>query len=95
MNAINWLSGKKTYIGGALLSLLGLIGSLDVLVNEGHVAWLTSEQYVAIGTMIAGLTGAAMRLAINKSSEVKPPSDINHMADTLKRLESSSESKEN
>jgi hypothetical protein len=43
------------------------------LVNDGHVAWLTSEQYVAIGTMIAGLTGAAMRLAINKSSDVKPP----------------------
>ncbi len=67
---IPWLSGRKTLIGSLLLSLLGACWSLDVLI-DGHANWLTEEQYVAIGTTIAGLTGAAMRLAIGKVDSVK------------------------
>lgn len=60
-----WLDGKKTLIGSLLLSLLGAVWSLDVLI-DGAANWLTEQQYVAIGTTIAGLTGAAMRLAVGK-----------------------------
>ncbi len=62
---MGWLRGKKTLIGSLLLSLLGTVWSLDVLI-DGSANWLTEQQYVAIGTTIAGLTGAAMRLAISK-----------------------------
>lgn len=63
---MEWLQGKKTLIGSLLLSLLGAAWSLDVLI-DGVCNWLTEDQYVAIGTTIAGLTGAAMRLAIKKA----------------------------
>jgi len=63
---IQWLEGKKTLIGSLLLSLLGAVWSLDLL-TDGQADWLSEEQYVAIGTTIAGLTGAAMRLAIGKA----------------------------
>ncbi len=59
------LNGKKTLIGSLLLSLLGAIWSLDVLI-DGTANWLTEQQYVVVGTTIAGLTGAAMRLAVGK-----------------------------
>lgn len=62
---MTWLRGKKTLIGSTLLSLLGAVYSLDMLIN-GTINWFTESQYIAIGTMIAGLTGAAMRLAIGK-----------------------------
>ena len=62
---MSWLSGKKTLIGSTVLSLLGACYSLDVLIN-GTVGWLTEGQYMALGTLVAGLTGAAMRLAIGK-----------------------------
>lgn len=62
---LTWLDGKKTLIGSLILSLLGAVWSLDVL-TDGTANWLTEQQYVAIGTTIAGLTGAAMRLAIKK-----------------------------
>jgi len=62
---LTWLDGKKTLIGSLLLSLLGATWSLDVL-TDGAANWLTEQQYVAIGTTIAGLTGAAMRLAVGK-----------------------------
>ncbi|HPD31727.1 MAG TPA: hypothetical protein PLV57_20525 [Phycisphaerae bacterium] len=62
---LTWLDGKKTLIGSLLLSLLGAVWSLDVLI-DGAANWLTEQQYVAIGTTIAGLTGAAMRLAVGK-----------------------------
>lgn len=62
---LTWLGGKKTLIGSLLLSLLGAVWSLDVLI-DGTANWLTEQQYVAIGTTIAGLTGAAMRLAVGK-----------------------------
>ena len=62
---MSWLDGKKTLIGSLLLSLLGACWSLDVLI-DGNADWLTEQQYVAIGTTIAGMTGAAMRLAVGK-----------------------------
>ena len=63
---MTWLDGKKTLIGSLILSLLGAVWSLDVLI-DGVASWFTEEQYVAIGTTVAGLTGAAMRLAIKKA----------------------------
>lgn len=60
-----WSNGKKSLIGSLMLTLLGACWSLDVLIN-GHPAWLSEEQYIALGTAIAGFTGAAMRLAIKK-----------------------------
>jgi hypothetical protein len=68
---IQWLSGRKTLIGSLLLSLLGACWSLDTLIN-GHALWLADSQYIAVGTFVAGLTGAAMRLAIGK---VEPPKE--------------------
>ena len=65
---MEWLNGKKTLLGSLLLSLLGAIWSLDSLI-DGSLTWLTEEQYVGIGTFIAGLTGAAMRLAIGKAEK--------------------------
>lgn len=65
MNLWDKLNGKKTLIGSLLLSLLGAVWSLDVL-TDGTASWLSEQQYVAIGTTIAGLTGAAMRLAVGK-----------------------------
>ena len=65
-NLIATLSGKKTLIGSLLLALLGACWSLDALTN-GKATWLTEEQYTSIGATIAGLTGAAMRLAIGKT----------------------------
>jgi hypothetical protein len=67
MNLWDKLNGKKTLIGSLLLSLLGAAWSLDVLI-DGTANWLTEQQYVALGTTIAGLTGAAMRLAVGKAS---------------------------
>jgi len=64
------LKGKKTLIGSLILSLLGACMSLDVLI-DGEMNWLSEEQYIAVGTMIAGLTGAAMRLAIGKAGNGK------------------------
>ncbi len=64
---LTWLDGKKTIIGSLLLSLLGACWSLDLLI-DGQANWLTEQQYVAIGTTIAGLTGAAMRLAVGKAN---------------------------
>ncbi len=65
---MEWLKGRKTLIGSLLLSLLGTVWSLDLLI-DGTANWLSEQQYVAIGTTIAGLTGAAMRLAIRKVEE--------------------------
>lgn len=64
---LTWLDGKKTLIGSLLLSLLGACWSLDLLTH-GVATWLTEDKYIAIGTTIAGLTGAAMRLAIGKGA---------------------------
>jgi len=62
------LNGKKTIIGSLLLSLLGVCMSLDVLI-DGEMNWLSEEQYMAVGAFVAGLTGAAMRLAIGKAEK--------------------------
>ena len=67
---LRWSSGKKSLIGSLILSLLGTCWSLDVLAN-GHAAWLSEEQYIALGTAVAGLTGACMRLAIRKAEPPK------------------------
>jgi hypothetical protein len=66
MNLWDKLNGKKTLIGSLVLSLLGAVWSLDVLI-DGAANWLTEQQYVALGTFVAGLTGAAMRLAVGKA----------------------------
>lgn len=71
MNWIEKLSGKKTLIGSLLLSLLGVVWSLDVLTDD-VANWMTDSQYVAVGTVIAGLTGAAMRLGVSKSGPQPP-----------------------
>ena len=67
-----WLNGKKTYLGAVLLAGLGLVGSLDALVHSGTLTWFTEAQYVSFGTLIAGLTGAAMRLAVKR---LEPPKE--------------------
>jgi len=67
---IAWMSGKKTLIGSLLLSLLGACWSLDLLI-DGTANWLTEQQYSALGATIAGLTGAAMRLAIGKVNKTE------------------------
>ena len=62
---MEWLQGKKTIIGGLLVSLLGCLWSLDQLIAPAS-NWLTTEQYEAVGLFVAGLTGVTMRLAIGK-----------------------------
>lgn len=59
---MKWLQGKKTILGSLLLSLIGVVWSLDQFTPD--VAWFSDTQYIAAGTFIAGLTGAAMRLGI-------------------------------
>lgn len=63
------LEGKRTFIGAVLLSLLGLVGSLDALLHDGHTVWLTEVQYAGIGAFIGGLTGVAMRIAVGRSMQ--------------------------
>ena len=63
---MKWLDGKKTLLGSLLLSLLGACWSLDLLVHASSPHWLSDEQYAGLGTLVAGLTGAAMRLALGK-----------------------------
>lgn len=63
---MTWLSGKKTIIGSLILSLIGAVWSLDVLI-DGSASWFSEQQYVAAGTFIAGITGAALRLGVSKS----------------------------
>jgi len=55
------LKGKRTIIGGILMSLIGLVWNLDQLVDG---TWLTTEQYEAIGLFVGGLTGVALRLGV-------------------------------
>ncbi len=61
------LNGRKTLLGSLLLSLLGAFWSLDLLTHDGHPVWISDQVYASLGTTIAGLTGAAMRLAIGKA----------------------------
>lgn len=62
------LRGKKTIIGGLVLSLLSAVGLLDALIN-GSPQWLSVEQYVAIGGFIGGLTEAALRVGVKSEVE--------------------------
>ncbi|MEW6249202.1 MAG: hypothetical protein AB1716_01020 [Planctomycetota bacterium] len=65
---MQWFSGKRTLIGGALLSIVGLVWNVDMLVHGSNLAaqWFTTQQYEAAAATIAGLTGVALRLAIGK-----------------------------
>lgn len=66
------LSGKKTILGGILMSILSATWGLDVLVHDNpateipEVGWVSVGQYAAIGGVIAGLTAVANRFAIRK-----------------------------
>ena len=59
---MDWFKGKKTILGSLLVSLLSAMYWLDQLTPES--AWLTEQQYLALGGVIAGLTGVALRLAV-------------------------------
>jgi hypothetical protein len=60
---MGWLKGKRTIIGGLLMSGLSAVYFLDQLLHE-TVQWWSEEQYLAIGGVIAGLTTVSMRLGI-------------------------------
>lgn len=62
------LQNRKTFLGALLLSLLGAVSSLDLLLHDGAYVWLTGAQYASIGTIIGGLTGVAMRIAVGKAA---------------------------
>ena len=67
LRLVAMLKGRKTLVGSLLLSLLGAFWSLDLLSHNGHPVWVSDHVYASLGTTIAGLTGAAMRLAIGKA----------------------------
>jgi len=67
MKLFEFLSGKKTIIGSLLVSLLSAIYFLDVMVH-GSATWLSEQEYLGAGGVIAGFTGISMRLAVGKSS---------------------------
>ena len=67
LKLIAMLKGRKTLVGSLLLSLLGAFWSLDLLAHDGQPVWISDHVYASLGTTIAGLTGAAMRLAIGKA----------------------------
>lgn len=57
---MNWLSGKKTYIGIVAGLIIGLLYELDVL---------GSEIAGTLGALVLAWTGVAVRLAISKSGQ--------------------------
>ena len=63
---MEWLKGKKTIIGSLLLSLLSTVYLLDTLI-DGEVNWISKESYLAIGGIITGLTGAALRVGLKNT----------------------------
>jgi len=60
---MDWLKGKKTIIGGILLSLIAVVWGIDQLIPG---EWFAREQYEAAAVFIAGLTDVSMRLGIKK-----------------------------
>jgi len=62
---MKFLKGKKTVIGSLLVSLLSAIYFLDLLPDDA-ATWMTEARYMAVGGMIAGLTGVSMRLGMKK-----------------------------
>jgi hypothetical protein len=57
---MDWLSGKKTYIGiigGVIWALLGVFGYIDP----------ASDIYKTVATVILAFTGISVRLGIEKS----------------------------
>jgi hypothetical protein len=67
MKLLEMLSGKKTILGSLLVSLLSAMYFLDMMIH-GSAMWLTEQEYISLGGVVAGLTGISMRLAIGKSS---------------------------
>lgn len=65
-----WLNGKKTIIGSLALAGLSLIYFIDLLA-DGVANLMTEEKYVAVAGVITGLTGVAMRFAVEKSGPTK------------------------
>jgi hypothetical protein len=62
-----FLNGKKTHIGGFLLSVLGAMYSLDCLIDP-DVYWIDPGLYAGLGVVIGGATGVSMRLAVSKAA---------------------------
>jgi hypothetical protein len=63
---MDWLSGKKTYIGiivGTVWSLIGVFGIADP----------GSDYFAAIAAIIVAFTGVSIRLGIEKSGQ--PPQE--------------------
>lgn len=50
---------KGKLIGGMLLCILGLVFNSDQLLH-GNNAWLPTESYESIGSLISLVTGAAL-----------------------------------
>lgn len=67
---MNFLAGKKTIIGGLLLSLSGVVWGLDQLFPG---EWFTRDQYEAFAYFVGGMTGVAMRIGMASSMDNKPP----------------------
>ena len=57
---LEFLSGKKTYVGiilGAIWAVLGSVGIVDI----------GADYFAVVATLITAFTGVAIRLAIEKS----------------------------
>lgn len=67
-----FLNGKKTILGSLALALLSATYFADQLA-DGKATWLSEEQYIAIGGLITGLTGVAMRLGMKKPTDPPTP----------------------
>ena len=66
------ISGKRTIIGGLILSVMASFWSLDQLLHDLPAdRWLTTEMYESISVFVGGLTGVALRLGISKNGNGK------------------------
>ena len=57
---MNILSGYKTYIGSIALGVLGIAYT---------AGWLTEEQLMGIGAIVAGFTGVSMRMGMKETKK--------------------------
>lgn len=76
------LSGKRTYIGTLLLSLLSVIYFTDVMVDD-QATWLSEATYLALGGLITAATGATLRAGIKKAEKAANGKD--ELVQELKR----------
>ena len=59
MKILDWLQGKKTYLGSTVLAIIA------ILADAGVIGW--SDTWVKIAVPIVALfTGAALRAAVAK-----------------------------